>query len=187
MIKYFPFLFLVACGIDRDIPKLSTSDLQTLEDYRLLEPPSNVQISDENESGETLLACLQFVDAITKEPLANQTVLFYHTDTEGEYRPIVAGDESTARLSGEGVTDNVGKIFLQTILPGDYGSSSDNRHIHTTVFGAKPEAYDIHFKQYTGFMGTRFITGSDQHFLAHLKQDESGKLITFLTIEVKNP
>ena len=56
-----------------------------------------------------------------------------------------------------------------------------------TVFGAKPEAYDIHFKQYTGKMGKNFISGSDQHFLADLKKDEDEKLIAFLTIEVKNP
>ena len=70
---------------------------------------------------------------------------------------------------------------------GDYGSSADNRHIHTTVFGAQPEAYDIHFKQYTGVMGKRFVKNSDQHFLADLKRSADGSLIGFLTIEVKNP
>ena len=76
--------------------------------------------------------------------------------------------------------------YVQTILPGDYGSSADNRHIHTTISDAHPEAYDIHFKQYTGSMGSNFISGSDQHFLADLKQTPDGILVAFVTIEAKN-
>ena len=92
-----------------------------------------------------------------------------------------------ARISGTAQTDSMGRVFLETILPGDYGSSADNRHIHTTVFGAKPEGYDIHFKQYTSWMGKNFADSSDQHFIADLKRDNNGFLIAFLTIEPKNP
>lgn len=188
MIKYIFLLFLLtACGIDRDMQTLSEDDQFTLNTYRQLSESNRLQISDENEPGDPLTMCLQFVDLATKDPLINQRVHFYHADVNGEYSPAIASDETTARLNGEALTDNQGRIFLKTTLPGDYGSSSDNRHIHTTVFGAKPEAYDIHFKQYTGFMGTRFIKGSNQHFLANLQKDDSDNLISFLTIEVKNP
>ncbi|WP_436517689.1 hypothetical protein [Ekhidna sp. To15] len=187
MIKYLPFLFLFACGIDRDIPELTKIELTKLQEYTRMDPVHRVQISDDFESGESLLLCLRFVDLSSREPLNNQIIHFYHADADGEYRPTIPGDETTARLSGDAVTDVEGQVFLKTTLPGDYGSSSDNRHIHTTVFGATPAAYDIHFKQYTGFMGARFIDGSDQHFLAYLKKDARGNLVSFLTIEVKNP
>ncbi len=188
MIKYISLLLiLTACGIDRDMQNLSDDDQRTLNNYRQLSERNRLQITDENEPGDPLTLCLQFIDRSTQDPLKNQRVHFYHADINGEYSPAIASDETTARLNGEAFTDNAGRIFLQTTLPGDYGSSSDNRHIHTTVFGARPEAYDIHFKQYTGFMGTRFIKGSDQHFLANLQKDASDNLISFLIIEVKNP
>ncbi|MEP1035313.1 hypothetical protein [Ekhidna sp.] len=187
MSKYLPLLFLVACGIDREISGLSKDNLSTLQEYEQLGIESHVQIGSDNEPGESLVLCLLFVDLSSKKPLANQRVHFYHADNDGEYRPVIPGDETTARLNGEATTDQNGRIFLRTTLPGDYGSSADNRHIHTTVFKAKPEAYDIHFKQFTGFMGSRFISGSDQHFLADLKKDASNNLVAFLIIEVKNP
>jgi len=130
---------------------------------------------------------LTFVNKSGKKQLANQVVKFYHTSTSGNYEPTNLQDESTARLNGSAVTDKKGRIYIETILPGDYGSSKDNRHIHTTVKGAKPEAYDIHFKQYTTAMGKNFAEGNDQFFLADLKMTKDNSLVSFLTIEVKNP
>ena len=144
-----------------------------------------MQITNSDEPGESLILCLTFVEKDSGNPLSDQRVHFYHTNTNGEYNPSVANDESTARLGGSAMTNSKGQILVQTILPGDYGSSADNRHIHTTVFGARPEAYDIHFKQYTEGLGRNFIDGSDQHFLADLKRNSEGALITFLSIEVK--
>lgn len=187
MVKFLPLLLLLACGIDRDMAEMSEKDLVALRDYEQMVPSSKVQIADENEPGERLTLCIQFIDASTKVPIASKRIHFYHTDQDGEYEPSIPGDETTARLNGEATTDAKGRILVRTTLPGDYGSSSDNRHIHTTVFGARPEAYDIHFKQYTGYMGTRFINGSDQHFLADLQKGASDNLVSFLIIEVKNP
>ena len=187
MLKYLPLLFLLACGIDRDIPNLSTEDEKNLKEYFQLAGNHQVIIQESNGVSEPLIVCLTFIDAESKQSINNQQVHFYHADINGEYQPKIPGDETTARLNGQAITNSEGRILLQTTLPGDYGSSADNRHIHTTVFGASPEAYDIHFNQYTGFMGSRFIEGSDQHFSAYLQRDSSGKLVTFLTIEVKNP
>jgi hypothetical protein len=75
---------------------------------------------------------------------------------------------------------------METILPGDYGSSENNRHIHTTVYDASPEAYDIFFKQYSGGVGSLFNSGNDQIFIADLKKTDDNKLVGFLTIEAKN-
>lgn len=186
MAKFFPLIFLFACSIDREINELTDSDIQTLDEFLQIESENQVRLAPQNEPGEPLLLCLQFVNKETQQALPSKRIHFYHADVSGEYNPTIPGDESTARLNGEAITDEKGRIFLMTTLPGDYGSSDDNRHIHTTVFGARPEAYDIHFKQYSGYMGTRFISGSDQHFLADLKRDSNNNLVAFLTIEVKN-
>ncbi|MDY8134460.1 hypothetical protein [Aquimarina sp. 2201CG5-10] len=181
------FLSLLSCSIDRTIIATSETENQTLLNFQKLQKKSILKIADKNEPGEKLLLCLTFIDKESKRTLSNQLVKFYHTSTDGKYEPTDPSDESTARLNGQSLTNNKGQIYIETILPGDYGSSADNRHIHTTVFGAHPEAYDIHFKQYTTYMGTNFNEGSDQHFLADLKKTKKNELVSFLIIEIKNP
>ncbi|MCG8332815.1 MAG: hypothetical protein MI974_34330 [Chitinophagales bacterium] len=181
------FLSLFSCSIDRTIVEVSETEDNILINFQKLGSKSLLKIADKDEPGEKLLLCLTFIDKESKRNLSNQLVKFYHTSIDGNYEPTDPNDESSARLNGQAVTNDNGQIYIETILPGDYGSSADNRHIHTTVFGARPEAYDIHFKQYTGYMGTNFVKGSDQHFLADLKRTKENELVSFLTIEVKNP
>lgn len=180
-------LIFFSCSIDRTILQLTENENNTLLIFQKIPSKSSLKIADENEPGEKLLLCLTFIDKESKRNLSNQLVQFYHTSTNGNYDPAAPSDDSTARLNGESLTNSKGQIYIETILPGDYGSSADNRHIHTTVVGAHPEAYDINFKQYTSYMGTNFSKGSDQHFLADLKKTKDNKLVSFLTIEVKNP
>ena len=177
----------ISCAIDRNIPMLDADELLELEQFFLLSPEHQTMIASKEEPGRRLWLGLTIVDKATGDVIPNQRVHLYHTDTSGSYSPRIESDESTARLSGDAMTDENGRVFVRTILPGDYGSSADNRHIHTTVFGAKPEAYDIHFKQFTGKMGKRFINGSDQHFLADLKQNMDSILVSFVKLAVKNP
>ncbi len=181
------FITLVSCAIDRTIGKVSGIENNTLNYFQKLQSKSRLYITDKNETGEKLQLCLTFIDKESKSILPDQLVKFYHTSTFGNYDQTDPNDESTARLGGQAWTNEKGQIYIETILPGDYGSANDNRHIHTTVFGAKPEAYDIHFKQYTDFMGKNFSKGSDQHFLADLKRTKENELVAFLNIEVKNP
>ena len=181
------FLSHLSCSIDRTIVNLSEVENNTLINFQRLHSKNILKITDNNEPGEKLKLCLTFVDKKSKKELPNQLVKFYHTSTDGDYEQTDPNDESTARLSGQSITNSKGQIYIETILPGDYGSSDDNRHIHTNVFGARPSAYDIHFKQYTTFMGKRSIKGSDQFFLADLKKTKENHLVCFLTIEVKNP
>lgn len=187
MHRYFALLLLLSgCGVDREFSTFNENDAKVLVDFHQINDSHQIRLGTVEEQGQKLIICLNFIDAEKKEPLFNSRVHFYHADINGEYQPRVPGDETTARLSGGAITDDSGRILLQTILPGDYGSSTDNRHIHTTVFGAKPEGYDIHFKQYTDYMNLIFIRDSDQHFLADLKRDSVNNLVAYLTIEVKN-
>jgi len=184
-ILFFLSLFIISCAIDRTIIEISENERTTMSNFQKLPSKSILKITDKNEPGEKLILCLTYIDKESRESLPDQLVKFYHTSLNGNYEQTDPNDGSTARLSGQAFTNDKGHIYIETILPGSYGSSDDNRHIHTTVIRAKPKAIDIHFKQYTSYMGTRFSEGSDQHFLAELKRTKENKLICFLTIEVK--
>ena len=173
------------CTIDRAIPFLDATEENRIKAFQSLDERHQVRIAPRSEPGERLLLCLTFRNRATKQPLTNQSVHFYQATTEGNYEPKDPTDESTARLNGSAVTDPQGRIYVETILPGDYGSGTDNRHIHTTVAGARPEAYDIHFKQYATFMGRRFAARSHQHFLADLKATRGEELVAFLDVACK--
>ena len=122
-------------------------------------------MAKKREPGQKMVLCITFIDKKDKTPVKDQMVLLYQTAEDGNYHPKYASDESTARIHVIGVTDDKGRLFVETILPGSYATSGDNRHIHTKVFGAKPEAYDLHFKQYTNARMKRFIESKDQFFL----------------------
>ncbi len=189
--KYILFLIVicfvcVSCSPDQTTHAISYNEASILKEFQNLDSKSRLKITDDNEPGEKLKLCITVVAKETKQPLANQKIHFYQTSSDGEYEPKDPDDESTARLNGSAYTDSKGRVLVETILPGDYGSSPNNRHIHTTIFNAKPVGYDIHFKQYTGFMGKNFIKSSDQHFLADLKRAKDRSLITFVTLEPKN-
>lgn len=179
--------FLISqCANNSKFQNLNQSEIEALKSFESLEDTHQVQISDSNEAGQKLWLCLIFVSKSDKKPLKNQKIKLYHTSSEGEYEPSDPNDESTARLNGTVITNANGQIFVKTILPGDYGESKNNRHIHTTVFDARPEAYDIFFMQYSGGMGKIMNSGNDQLFYADLKQTSKNTLVAFLTIEVKN-
>lgn len=182
----FISLLFFQCGIDTTITSVTLEEQQELVEFRAMDASSKLTIGNDPEPGEKLLVCVTFVNKENQQPLAGQRVKFYHTNNEGEYEPTDASDETSARLSGAAVTNPLGRIYVATILPGDYGSSENNRHIHTQVYGAKPEAYDINFSQFTGVMGRNFIKGSDQFFLTELKRTPDGVLVCFLTMEIKN-
>ena len=168
-----------------EVGELSESDAERLAVFQSLASEHQVNIADEHEDGERLVLCLTFVNSMDLSPLADEAIQFYHTSSEGEYEPEDPNDESSARLRGRGITDLNGRLIVRTILPGDYGSSADNRHIHMTVRSAMPTSYDIHFKQFSTYMLRRFVARSDQHFLADLKRGDHGELVSFLSIECR--
>lgn len=181
-------LFFISCTAQQvEFEKISENEEGILKSFQNIPNSASLQMTRADEPGEKMLLCLTFVNKETKAPLKNQKVLLYQTSNDGNYNPEVANDEKTARIRGVGFTDDAGRMFVETILPGSYATSGDNRHIHTQVFGARPEAYDMHFKQYTSSRMKRFIESRDQFFLVDLKHKKDGTLIGFLTIEVKNP
>ncbi len=181
---------LISCSSEsqnKATTTISASEKTTWESFQKIPQSASLKLTTNDEPGEKLILCIRVVDKTKKTPLEDQKVLLYQTGNDGEYRPEVAGNERTARIKGVGFTDNKGRLYIETILPGSYATQGDGRHIHTQVFGAKPEAYDLHFKQYTGAKMRRFIENRDQFFLIDLKYTEDNQLIGFVTIEVKNP
>lgn len=175
-------------GRNPDVREWSDADKHALSEFEALGSSHILRIAEADEPGERLVLCLTFVRKSDRTPLSNEEISFYHTNADGDYEPKAANDETTARLNGSATTDGRGRMMIETILPGDYGSSSDTRHIHLSVPSARPVAYDIHFRQYSTFMLRRFVANSDQHFLADLKRNDDDELIAFLTIECKfNP
>lgn len=175
------------CSVDRTIPTITKTENINLLEFQKLDRRNKLFITDDYEPGEKLILCLTFINKDSKETLSNQQVIFYHTSTNGKYEPSNPNDETTARLNGSAITNDSGNIYIETILPGDYGSAEDNRHIHTGVYGAKPEAYDIFFNQYSSVMGTYMNSGNDQMFFTDLKKTQDNKLVCFVVIEVKYP
>lgn len=99
---------------------------------------STLTLSAPDEPGQPLVLYGTVVDSLTDAPLAGARVYLYHADTNGQYRPADPGDESTARLSGEVVTDADGGFVVHTILPGEYDQPG-NRHVH--VHYARADGY----------------------------------------------
>lgn len=180
-------LLTTNCAVDRSINIISETEQQTLKTFQNFKPEHSVQLTEDNEPGEKLLLCITFINRDTKKGIANQQVHFYHTNTNGEYKPTNPNDETTARINGTTNTNNYGQVFVKTILPGDYGNSENNRHIHTTVFKEKPKNYDIFFNQYSGGFGKLMNSGNNQMFYANLKKTEDNTLVSFVTIEAKEP
>jgi len=181
----FCILLSAGCSVDRTIPALTDKEQDQLIEFQGLPQSNRLTLSSADEPGETLLLCLTFVRKEDQSPLGNRSIHLYHATHEGEYDPTNPADESTARLGGTTRTDTEGRIYLHTILPGDYGSGSDNRHIHTSVEGAHPTAYDIQFAQYANRGLHRFVRNSDQHFMVDLRKQSDGILLGFARIEIR--
>lgn len=182
--------FITACSgqsEEKEFEPISKNEIATWESFQKIPLASQLELTKKDEPGEKLILCIQFIDKTRKTALEDQKVLLYHTGNDGAYSPEVAGDEKTARIRGIGFTDEDGRLYVETILPGSYATRGDGRHIHMHVFGAQIEAYDIHFNQYTSARMKRFIEERFQFSLADLKYTTNKQLIGFVTIEVKNP
>ncbi|QMU64927.1 MAG: hypothetical protein GKR88_11915 [Flavobacteriaceae bacterium] len=182
------FFFFYNCSEGQIIEKLNEEEKRLLETFKSLSDSASLKMTTATEPGEKLMLCITFINKATAGVLTNQKVLLYQTNKNGAYEPSDPEDQTTAKIKATGFTDEKGRLFVETILPGSYGSSGDNRHIHIQVFDAKPEAYDIFFKDYlsTSLM-TRFASGNnDQFFVAKLKYTEADALICFVDIKVKN-
>lgn len=176
---------LTSCSIDREIKDLSDIEKLAFEQFQGLPERNKLKLVADKEPGQKLHICGTLKIEKDSIIIPRKEILVYHANAMGLYEETIPGEESTARINGRVFADDVGRFYIETIMPGDYPNRKDNRHIHTLVKDAKPEAYDIHFRQYTDYLASEFIRGSEQHFNATLKQNEKGELVIFVDLVVQ--
>ena len=82
------------------------------------------RLSEEGITGARL-TMIGYVRDIKGKPIEHAWVDFWQADGRGEY------DNKGYTLRGHQYTDNSGKYFLETVVPGGYGSRT--AHIHVKV------------------------------------------------------
>jgi protocatechuate 3,4-dioxygenase beta subunit len=112
-------VFAASCGFapDNQSPSALETNIPT------------ISLASADEPGQRLILFGTVSDSQTGESIPNTQVYLYHADANGDYQPSDPADESTARLSGEGITNDAGKFTVDTIVPREYDQPG-NRHIH---------------------------------------------------------
>lgn len=109
-----------ACGDDDDDP----TPAQTEGPYYTPNTPERTSFLEAGIPG-TKLIVTGYVLSTDCRPLAQTLVDFWHCDDAGVY------DNAGFRLRGHQFTDDQGRYYLETILPGVYPGRT--RHIHVKV------------------------------------------------------
>ena len=167
------------------ITRLTDSEFKQLEEFTSMDSLHIVQITDSHEPGTQLIICGTIVKKRNGNPIPNLNIYLYHTDNTGEYQRQIEDDVTSARLNGTVMTNKEGRFTVKTILPGDYVTHPDTKHIHTIVTGAKTEDYEFYFEQFIIDYLRITIENKDQLYLIDLKKIDNGTLVGFITLEVK--
>lgn len=176
-----------ACDGSREPVLLPLDDaLATqLEAHQALPAEHRLVLAGEDEPGRRLMILGRLVRSESGEALADRYIEFYQADAEGSYDETDPGVEATARIQGSVTTDAEGRFTLSTVMPGDYGSTKLNRHIHISVPGADPEAYDFYFRQFVNDGLSSWAENSDQAILIDLQLSPSGVLVGSAVVPAK--
>ena len=178
--------FSTGCNSQEITPGPLEPELEkSLDSYRQLGERSIAKIAKKTERGERLIVLVRMISRETGEPIANHTIRVFQADIKGSYGERVPGDETTARISGDVTTDKEGRFLIDTILPGDYGTISGNRHIHMHVPDAKPEAYDFFFDDFVGTQTRSWANSRDQVVLLKLSKTKEGTFVAKTDLPVK--
>ena len=118
--------FFAQSGISLPAPVCSSlTQAQTEGPYYTPDSPQRNSLLEEGMQG-TRLVLVGYVLDQNCQPLPNAWLDFWQADANGEY------DNSGYRLRGHQFTDEQGRYYLETILPGLY-SSRPIEHIHVKV------------------------------------------------------
>jgi protocatechuate 3,4-dioxygenase beta subunit len=171
--------------IDRTIPDEDRELMARRAAYGSLGGAHRLELGATDEPGQRLVVLGRLVRQETGRPVAEHPVQVYQADHAGRYGEAVPGDESTARLGGTVRTDSAGRFLLSTILPGDYGDTADNRHIHLGIAGARPEAYDFYIRQYLNRGMQAWARGTDQAIVLDLRAGTGDTLVALGEVVVR--
>jgi protocatechuate 3,4-dioxygenase beta subunit len=93
--------------------------------YYRPDTPERISLLEQGMEGERLVLVGYVLDQ-NCQPVPNAWLDFWQADANGEY------DNNGYRLRGHQFTDSQGRYFLETIVPGEYGSRPIE-HIHVKV------------------------------------------------------
>ena len=173
------------CAQKRTMASLTELELVQFEEYLGLDSLNMVHITDEHEPGTQLIICGTLVKKENGKPIPNQSIYLYQTDNTGEYNRQTEEDATSARLNGTVMTNKQGRFMVKTILPGDYVTHPDTRHIHSIIEGTKSGGHDFYFEQFVQDYLRRTVENDDQHYLIDLKKNQNGTVVGFITLETK--
>ena len=156
-----------------------------IDTHEALPAEHRLVLAGEDEPGRDLMILGRLVRSESGEPLAHRYIEFYQADSAGSYDETDPGVEGNARIRGTVQTDSKGLFSLSTVMPGDYGSTKLNRHIHISVPGADPEAYDFYFRQFVNNGLRSWAETSDQAILVDLRASPSGTLVGSAVVRAK--
>ncbi|MBL4715440.1 MAG: hypothetical protein JKX95_02305 [Bacteroidia bacterium] len=180
------FFFWISCNAqDSTIIKVTDTELHLFEEYLNLDSLNVVQVTNDQEPGIQLIICGILLRKENGSPIPDQEIYLYQTDNTGEYHRQIEDNITSARLNGTVLTNKEGRFTIKTILPGDYVTHPDTRHIHAVIKDSKPEVHDFYFKQYAKDYLVSLVEEGGEHFLIDLKRINNGTLVGFITLEVK--
>lgn len=191
MMKKSPFILLTILVITQcsaqntTMSALTVIEAKTLKEHLAMDSLYSTQITNSDEPGTELIICGTLLKKGNGNAIANRSIYLYQTDNTGEYRQKTKGDVTSARLHGSVMTNKDGRFTVRTILPGDYPTHPDTKHIHTIIKGAKPKSLDFYFKQYIVDYLKISVENTDNLYLIDLKRN-GGALIGFITLKVKS-
>ncbi len=178
-------VFIASCSpLDRDIEPASAAITIIADSYRQANPQNILQLAATDEPGTPLLILGRLTTPLDRN-LPTTPINFYHADAVGNYDESVPGSESSARIHGQIVTDSTGRFMISTIVPGAYGNTNDGGHIHLSVDGAQPAAYDVYFRQYASRGVLQSISGSSQAIALNLHSFRGDTLIAISSLPVR--
>ncbi len=99
-----------------------------------------IQITEKNEPGETMVVRGRVLASDGKTPLQGIRVHVYHTDAEGVYSKTGKGH----RLKGDMITNDNGEYLYRTIRPASYPGQTVAAHVHYEVYG--PNGFEQEFE-----------------------------------------
>ena len=118
--------FFIQNGITLPAPVCSAlTEPQTEGPYYTSDTPEKHSLLEEGMTGTRLILVGYVLDQ-NCQPLPNAWLDFWQADANGEY------DNVGYRLRGHQFTDELGRYYLETVLPGLY-SSRPIEHIHVKV------------------------------------------------------
>jgi protocatechuate 3,4-dioxygenase beta subunit len=178
-------LFCSSCQFERHFDELG--DRTVYESFQNLPSSHQLNLLRIGEAGQSLNLCLTLINGTDGTLLKRKKVEVYHANAKGEYLWQVPGDKKTAKLKGMSLTDDKGRIFIQTLLPGEFGSSNNSRRIHLNIEGVSHKQIDLLFCQYADQQLQKQVESSNDQFLIELQKDERSTLIGISELTIGLP